>query len=192
MNTPSHFLMTAALGKALARVPIVKGAFLLGAIAPDLPLWLLSIGGVLYYHLILGWTWAETARLMFDDLYFHHPFWIASHNLLHSPLLLLVGIALVRQFRRYINSWQRWAFWFLTACLFHSTVDIFTHVDDGPLLLFPLNWTLRFHSAVSYYDGRYYGAIFQQVDLFLNCVFIVYLLYPRLYCFIRGRIFHRH
>lgn len=127
--------MTAALDKALPRVPIVKGAFLLGASAPDLPLWLLSIGGILYYHLILGWTRAETAR---------------------------------------------------------STVDIFTHVDDGPLLLFPLNWTLRFHSAVSYYDDRYYGAIFQQVDLFLNCVFIVYLLYLRLYCFIRGRIFHRH
>ncbi|MBW4541248.1 MAG: hypothetical protein KME43_19230 [Myxacorys chilensis ATA2-1-KO14] len=90
MNTPSHFLMTAALDKALPRVPIVKRAFLLGAIAPDLPLWLLSIGSILYYHLILGWTRAETARLMFDDLYFHHPFWIASHNLLHSPLLLLI------------------------------------------------------------------------------------------------------
>ncbi len=74
MNTPSHFIMTAALDKALPRVPIVKRAFLLGSVAPDLPLWLLSIGGMVYYHLVQGLTMAETARLMFDDLYFHDPF----------------------------------------------------------------------------------------------------------------------
>lgn len=50
MNLPSHFLMTAGLEKALPRVPMVKSAFLIGSIAPDIPLWLLSIGGMVYYH----------------------------------------------------------------------------------------------------------------------------------------------
>lgn len=46
--------MTAALDKSLPRVPIVKSAFLLGSVAPDLPLWLLSIGSLIYYHFILA------------------------------------------------------------------------------------------------------------------------------------------
>lgn len=192
MNTPSHFLMTAALAQALPRVSIVRRAFLWGSIAPDIPLWMLSIGGMIYYSLILGWSRADVARLMFDDLYFHNPFWIASHNFLHSPLVLLVGVMLTWRSRRRINSWQRWLFWFLTACLFHSTVDILTHVDDGPLLLFPLNWTWRFRSAVSYYDHRYYGAIFHQFELLLDGILILYLLGPRLSRLIHQRVFRRY
>ncbi|MBD3881152.1 metal-dependent hydrolase [Phormidium tenue FACHB-886] len=176
MNTPSHFLMTAAIDKAFPRVPIVKSAFLLGSVAPDLPLWLLSIGGAIYYHLLLGWSRAETARMMFDQLYFHHPLWIVSHNFLHSPVMLLSGLALVWRSRRNIGSVQQWLFWFFVACGFHSLVDIFTHVDDGPLLLFPLNWTMRFHSPVSYWDDRYYGNEFQRFEISLNLILLVYLL----------------
>ena len=176
MNTPSHFIMTAAVDKALPRVPIVKSAFLLGSVAPDLPLWLLSIGSLIYYHFVQGWTMVETTRLMFDDLYFHNPFWIAFHNLFHSPLLLLLGISAVWRSRRNIGSTHRWWFWFFVACLFHSTADILTHADDGPLLLFPLNWTLRFHSPISYWDPNHYGRQFQQFELVLDSVLLIYLL----------------
>lgn len=185
MNTPSHFLMTAALERALPRVPIVTSAFLLGSVAPDLALWLLSIGGAIYYHGILGWSVADTARMMFDYLYFQNPVWIAAHNLLHSPILLMLGLALTWRSRRNIGSLSRWLFWFFLACLFHSIVDIFTHVDDGPLLLFPLNWTTRFHSPVSYWDDRYYGKEFQQFEQLLNVVLLIYWGSPFLYRSIR-------
>jgi hypothetical protein len=49
----------------------------------------------IYYHFILGWSISTAAQLMFGDLYFHNPFWIAFHNLLHAPIVLLVGITLV-------------------------------------------------------------------------------------------------
>lgn len=176
MNTPSHFLITAALEKALPRVPIHRAAFLWGAIAPDLPLWLLSVSGVAYYHFYLGWSMAETFRLMFDQLYFHNPFWITFHNLFHAPLLLIGGIALTWKKRRNIGSTHRWVFWFLVACAFHSSIDILTHVDDGPLLFFPLNWSLRFYSPVSYWDPRYYGREFQVFELALDGLCLVYLL----------------
>ena len=175
MLTPSHLLMTAALDKSLPRVPIVKSAFLLGSIAPDLPLWILSMGSLIYYHFILGWSTRATMSFVFEELYFHNPFWIASHNLLHSPILLLLGLALVWRHRRNIGSRQRWLFWFLLACLFHATVDIFTHVDDGPLLFFPLEWTIRFHSLVSYWDYRYYGREFRNFEQALNGVLLLYL-----------------
>ena len=39
MNPPSHWLMTAALGKRLRHLPIAPSAFLLGSVAPDMPLY---------------------------------------------------------------------------------------------------------------------------------------------------------
>jgi membrane-bound metal-dependent hydrolase YbcI (DUF457 family) len=176
MNTPSHFIMTAALERGLQRVPILKRAFLLGSIAPDIPLWLLSIGGMIYYPLIQGWSRESTARFMFDELYFHNPVWIVLHNFLHSPVLLLAGLAIVWKKRRNIGSRSRWGFWFLMACLLHSGVDILTHADDGPLLFFPFDWATRFHSPISYWDSRHYGREFQRFELALNGVLLVYLL----------------
>lgn len=188
MNTPSHFLLTAGLDKLLVRVPIVKNAFLLGSVAPDLPLWLLSIGGILYYRVFLGWSAAETAALMFDKLYFQNPFWIAAHNFLHAPLILLLGLALIWSRRRNIGSRSRWLFWFLLSCLGHSIIDILTHVDDGPLLFFPLDWSTRFYSPVSYWDDRYYGREFQQFEIGLDLLLIIYLISPRMTRCLKRRI----
>ena len=178
MNTPSHFLMTATLRKVCPRVPIAKSAFLLGSIAPDIPLYILSIGGILYYHILLDWSLGDTFRLMFDELYFHHPLWIASHNLLHSPVLLLLALGLLWRFRNRMTSPRHWWFWFLSACLFHSAIDILTHVDDGPLLLFPLEWTTRWQSQVSYWDPRYYGREFALFESILDIILTVYLVGP--------------
>ena len=173
--------MTAALDKALPRMPIVKRAFLLGSVMQDVPLWLLSMGGVAYYQWALGWSTEDTFQVMFDTLYFQNPFWIAAHNCLHAPPILFTGLIIVWRSRRNIGSVSRWLFWFLLACLLHTTVDIFTHVDDGPLLFFPFNWSFRFRSAISYWDGRYYGAEFQQFELTLNVIFLIYLLSPMFY-----------
>ncbi|HEY9622785.1 MAG TPA: metal-dependent hydrolase [Crinalium sp.] len=180
MNTPSHFIMTAALERASPRASIAKWAFLIGSVAPDLPLWLLSIGGMMYYQYILGWSKADTFRIMFDHLYFENPVWITLHNLCHAPLILLAGLALVWRKRRNLNSWQHWWFWFLIACFFHSAVDILTHADDGPLLLFPFSWSLRFNSPISYWDPRHHGTEFQTFELTLDITLLIYLLKPQI------------
>lgn len=179
MRTLSHFLMTAALERFFPRIPIHRQAFCWGAIAPDLPLWVLSLGSVVYYSLWQHWSLAETLNYIFTDLFFDSPLWIISHNLLHSPLVLLVGLAGVWRSRRQISSWQRWVFWFLTACLLHSIIDILTHVDDGPLLLFPLDWSLRFQSWISYWDGGYHGREFSLFEGCLNLVLLLYLILSR-------------
>lgn len=180
--------MTAAVDKALPRVPIVKSAFLLGSIAPDIPLYLLSFGSVAYYRWARGWEIDDIFRLMFDDLYFNNPFWLASHNLLHSPTLLLIALASLWRSRRNIGSPSRWLFWFLLACLGHTTVDILTHVDDGPLLFFPFEWTARFHSRISYWDSQYYGREFQRFEQTLDVVLLVYLFSPRIYQCVRSKL----
>jgi membrane-bound metal-dependent hydrolase YbcI (DUF457 family) len=121
-------------------------------------------------------------------LYFHNPFWIASHNLLHSPILLLLLLSLLWRSRRNIGSPSRWFFWFLLACLLHSVVDIFTHADDGPLLFFPLEWTIRFHSPISYWDSQYYGNEFRIFERVLNVVLSIYLFSPRICQYLRSLI----
>lgn len=181
MNTPSHFLMTAVLDKSFPRVPIVKSAFLLGSVAPDLPLWVLSLGGVIYYHWILGWEMGAAFQRMFDELFFQHPLWIVPHNFLHAPLILLAGLGLVWRSRRRIGTRSRWLFWFLQACLLHTSVDIFTHVDDGPLIFFPFDWQMRFQSAVSYWDDRYHAQTFQVFEQSSNLLFLLYLGVPWVY-----------
>jgi len=189
MNTPSHFLITATLEKSLPKVTIVKSAFLLGSIAPDLPLWILSIGGVIYYPLFKGWSLEDTGNYMFGELFFQNPFWIGSHNFLHSPVVLLLGLALVWYLRRRDSNLPTgWLLWFLLACLLHTVLDILTHADDGPLLFFPLDWTIRFQSPVSYWDHRYYGREFGFFEQGLNLVLSIYLIGPWAYRRLRNFI----
>jgi hypothetical protein len=69
----------------------------------------------------------------------------------------------------------------IPACLLHSIVDIVTHVNDGLLLLFPLNWTLRFQSSISYWDARHYGSQFQQFEIALDGLLMIYLLSGRIH-----------
>lgn len=176
MNTPSHLIMTAALRKVLRdRLPAPLSAVLLGAVAPDLPLYLMSIGGLFYYRCVLGWESRPTFEHLFDELYFHDPLWIAAHNTLHSPTLLLLSLAgmwVATNLQRTIPSW---IFWFLMACLFHSIVDVFTHNGDGPLLFFPFEWNTRFDSPISYWDRNHYGRYFARFEIGLDVVLLIYL-----------------
>ena len=178
MKTPTHFLMTAALRKTLPQWKMSRSAVLLGSIAPDLALYGLTFGGLFYFQYVEGWTLRESARHIFGTLYFNDPIWIGLHNFLHSPLnlvLLLIANRIFLSGRPVLATWVRW---FLLACLLHSVVDIFTHYDDGPLLLWPLNWELRFQSPVSYWDHRHFGSEASKFELVFVLVMIAYLTGP--------------
>ena len=175
MNTPSHFLVAAAIGRAWRRGPMVKSAFLLGSVAPDVPLLLLSLGGFAYYRLHLEWDRAEVFQKMYGELFFRDAFWIASHNLFQAPLLLVAGIALAWALRRRLPRASPWWGWFLASCLLHAVIDILTHHDDGPLLLFPFDWSTRFQSPVSYWDHTRFASEFQRFELMLDAFLLAYL-----------------
>lgn len=179
MNTPSHLIVAAALRKSLRRrVPIIKSAFLIGSVAPDIPLYLLTLGGFIYYQRILGWSERATFRYMFDTLFFNDPFWIATHNALHAPTTLVILLAALWPFRQRLDSPFRWWFWFVAGCMLHTALDIPTHVDDGPLLFFPFEWTTRYSSPVSYWDDRYFGREFAMFELTLDSILLGYLFGP--------------
>jgi membrane-bound metal-dependent hydrolase YbcI (DUF457 family) len=178
MRTPSHFLITAALNKATGkRLKTVSSAVLIGSVAPDLPLVVLSVTTALVKLVRDGRPITNIHSFMFDDLFFNDPLWIISHNTLHAPILLALALVITGFLRT--SQVGNWLFWFFAACAFHTLLDIPTHSSDGPLLLFPFNWTYRFQSPVSYWEGRY-GTMFTIGEYGLNLLLLLYLLRTRL------------
>lgn len=154
---------------------MATAACLLGSVAPDIPLFLLSTGTVFYLFLTQGRPLTGAHAFMFNDLFFNHPLWIVAHNSLHAPLVLMVGLGLSWSGRRAVGTLRHSFFWFFVAAAFHTTLDIVTHASDGPLLLFPFDWTLRFHSPVSYWEPGFYPGIVTVVESALDLAALLYL-----------------
>ena len=177
MQTYSHLIITAALNRPLKRrgYAVHSPAFLLGAVVPDLPFILLTALGEIYYRWMAPVPTGESPMTyMHFTLYFTDPLWISAHNFFHAPLVLL-GIGLagyvgVRQEKK----WGTVLVWFALGAGLHSLIDIFTHAGDGPLLLFPINWHIRFNSPVSYWDPRHFGLIFAPLEHLLDLVILFY------------------
>jgi len=164
--------------------PTHGAAFLLGSIMPDIPLTLFTVAYFVY------WRWfTDRSEFIFgptyDAIYFENPFMIAAHNLFHAPVpILCIGLTgywLMQRTNQGSGTqstwWGRAFFWFAVACAFHSIVDILTHHNDGPLLLFPFNWQVRFISPVSYWDPDHYGDIFSVFELTLDVAILAWLLW---------------
>jgi len=156
---------------ALRGRDLPRWAVWLGAIAPDLPLLVLSVSYYYYYTLIIGWSRRSAFRHLFSEHYYFDPLWICAHNFLHAPFILWVVLGVSHLFK-----W-RWVFWFCAACLLHAGVDILTHADDGPLLFFPFDWQYRFASPVSYWDPQYHGRVFSRFELGLDIGLSLFLFY---------------
>ncbi len=189
MQTYSHFLLTAALHQPLMRhkskrlPPLRARALMLGSIMPDIPLTLMAIGcGI--YDLLLGvdYTAGEvifiqgTLNKLFGDWFFTNPLVIVPHNLFQSPILITAYILLGYWLWKRKQAFGSWLFWFAGACMLHALTDIPLHNDDGPLLLFPFNWSARFISPISYWDDEHYGHEFFIFEHSLDIVLIVLLL----------------
>jgi membrane-bound metal-dependent hydrolase YbcI (DUF457 family) len=175
MNTPTHFLINVAIKKWRDRrgLPLAARSFLLGSVLPDVPLLLLTAGYFLYryFYPIDEFIFGPT----YDALYFENPVWLAGHNLFHAPLMLLMLVLLGGWLRGNRPVWGARLLWFAAGCGVHSVVDILTHHDDGPLLFFPLDWSIRFISPVSYWDPAHYGNVVAPLELGLNVAVLLWV-----------------
>lgn len=178
MQTYTHFLVALALSGPLGRFldhpnrkfpPLSCSAFLFGSTLPDLPLIVTAIVAMTIDKINNN---GNVVNRLFGDWYFHNPWVKAEHNLFHSPITLLTMIGLAYTlWRRAGYQRAAWVFWALSSALLHSTCDVPVHHDDGPLILFPINWEYRFRSPVSYWDPQYHGhefAVCEHImDLFI-------------------------
>jgi membrane-bound metal-dependent hydrolase YbcI (DUF457 family) len=179
MITYSHVLINLALRRKLPQLNIPRWPVIIGGFVPDLPLTLLSLGTFVYYRYGLGIVdISPMMRDAFDTKYFTDPFWIAGHNMFHSPTLVLIMLALLWRFRAAGSGVGYWLFWFYMGCLSHSLIDVLTHYNDGPVLFFPFDFYTRFYSPVSYWDPDHYGREFAIFEHILDLLLLVYLLGP--------------
>lgn len=143
-----------------------RRAILLGGLAPDVGLTVLSAGALVWFPLVEGRSVQETFDHVYRDL-FYDAAWIVGHNTLHAPPVLVALLALGLRLRGPVG---RWLAAFAVGCLLHSVVDIVTHHDDGPLLLFPFDWSTRFISPVSYWDPAHGGRVLGPIDQAITVV----------------------
>lgn len=180
MQTYSHFLVTALVGDRLRRRRRVAfRALLAGGVLADVPLFLLTA----WYAVRRTWLEPGAATgpffgAAYDRLFFHDPLWVVSHNLLHAPLILaavaLAGWLLWRRDGDRSRGWGFGALWFSAGAALHTLIDVLTHHADGPLLFFPLDWSVRFQSPVSYWNPAHHAAVVGSVEHLLDAAVLVY------------------
>lgn len=172
MITSTHAAINALVARQLPRVrlgSLVQGKaarwFVIGGLAPDLPGLTLTVGSFVYYPVVRSKSFDETFRLITEDLFFNTPLWIIAHNSLHAPLLLVPAFFTANRLEG--RGWTM-ARALIAGAGLHALVDVPVHRDDGPLLLFPFNWTFRFQSPVSYWDPLHFGQWIRPVDLAIS------------------------
>lgn len=177
MITPTHVVINVALahrgrGTDFLGDRLRRRLFVIGGLAPDVGLYVLTAGAALYYPAARGLSLDETFRLVFDDLFYNAPLFLVVHNLLHAPLVLaaLVGVGTWARRRTPYTRLGGAVQAFALGCAVHTALDIGVHHDDGPLLLFPFDLSLRFASPVSYYDPAHHGSVVAPIDLAITVI----------------------
>ena len=183
MITSTHAAINALVARQPPRVRLgglVQGTaarwFVIGGLAPDVPGLALTIGSFIYYPVARSKSLDETFRLITEDLFFNSPLWIVAHNSLHAPLILVASFLGVSRFGGRLSQAARAV---IAGAGLHALLDVPVHHDDGPLLLFPLNWTFRFQSPVSYWDPAHFGQWIRPVDLTVSIVGVLLLVRAR-------------
>lgn len=186
MQTYSHLLVNAFVGDRLrARQPVRMGPLLAGSVLPDAAILVLT-GWYLAWQRSVGPAppGVEASATppeqvfgpLYDSLFFHDPLWVASHNLLHAPLMIATLIAVGAWARRGGREGGIALVWFGIGAGLHSAFDVLTHHSDGPLLLFPLQWSLRWESPLSYWESSHHAMWVGGVEHALDLAIVIYFL----------------
>lgn len=177
MQTYSHFLITALANNRLKAkgVDVKSKEFLLGSVAPDLPLFALTFGFFIARMFVDPSFSDGPFPQLYDDLYFYNPFWVGLHNLFHAPLMIIAYAGLGYYAMRKGRSWGAGLMWFALGCGLHSLIDIPTHANDGPLLFFPFDWMTRYNAPISYWDSQFYGREFAIFEHLLDLGILIFL-----------------
>ncbi|WP_370402203.1 cobalamin biosynthesis protein CobQ [Sulfitobacter sp. JB4-11] len=168
MNTPAHLLIGAAAvlhvrrGADDAAPQHLVWAALIGALLPDLSLYLLSGAALVIYDI--------PAEVVFNELYFSQA-WQQIFAIDNSFIIWGVLFAAAIWFRR------GWAVALTGAALLHLALDFPLHHDDGRPHFWPLSgWV--FESPVSYWDRHQGANLIAPVEAFA-CVMAAILLWRR-------------
>ena len=153
MNTPSHYIINLAfLSQTIA--PKQNVAITLGAILPDVPIFLFYFIAKYIYKLPPAKIWSEA---------YYEPVNQNIVALFHSIPLALIGLVICFYF-----DWQFGSVLFVSM-IAHSLLDLPVHHDDAHRHFFPLS-NYRFISPFSYWDINHFAKYVAGVELSLVLV----------------------
>ncbi len=145
MITTTHVALGAAAARwgRLGDGRATRVALVVGSGLPDVPL----LGALLVAALgaLLG---GESPTAAVADVLAHgfeaaHPL-VLAHVGLHAPLTALVALGAGAALGR---GWLRGL---AAGLLLHTALDVLTHAEDGPLLLWPWTWEVQLHSPLAW------------------------------------------
>ncbi|GAB4548863.1 MAG: hypothetical protein Tsb0014_43540 [Pleurocapsa sp.] len=165
MNTPSHYILNLALlGKTIA--PQDNVAVSLGAILPDIPIFVFYFVAKFVYRIPESKIWSEA---------YYEPLWQNMIALFHSIPLALIGASVF-----FFLGWKSGMI-LCISMICHSLLDLPVHHDDAHRHFYPFT-NYRFISPFSYWDVNHYGKIVAFVEMFLvlaaNSVVLGLLKFP--------------
>ncbi|MCC5602955.1 hypothetical protein [Nostoc favosum] len=134
-------------------------AIVIGAVLPDIPIFVFYFLMKFVYHLPTRQIWSEV---------YYQPFWQAIVSTFHSIPLALLGILIA-----HVLSWQLIEVGFASMVL-HSLLDLPVHNNDAHRHFFPFS-NYRFISPVSYWDSNHYGGMAALVEILLVLGATIYL-----------------
>lgn len=148
MNTPSHAVLNLfLLGKE--KIPVANLPIFIGAILPDIPIFVFYVWAKLIARLPEQQIWSVT---------YYEPFWQNVVAIFHSIPLALLGWLIAYKF-----GWQSMQLLCISMVV-HSLLDLPVHHDDAHRHFFPLS-NYRFISPISYWDTKHYGKIVSLFEL---------------------------
>lgn len=150
MNTPGHYILNLALlGKI---IPATENlAIALGAILPDLPIFVFYFVAKFIYKIPEGKIWSEA---------YYEPVWQNTVALFHSIPVALIGAAI------FYRLDYKPGIILCVSLVCHSLLDLPVHHDDAHRHFFPLS-NYRFISPFSYWDSNHHGRIVAFMEMAL-------------------------
>jgi len=150
VKTPTHGLLGYGLARILGWTGAKRRCAIIGAILPDASLVLAAVVTAAKTVSEMGTFDFAQFKAQMDSLYFSDPVMIFGHNFLHSPLnlALLAALALI-----FLDAKKRSpVLAFLAGAASHSVLDLLSHIEDGPLLFWPLDWETRLAGPISHWQ----------------------------------------
>lgn len=158
MNTPAHLLIGAAVFGRPATSKAI-GAALIGAMLPDLSLYLMAGVSLIILQI--------PPQTVFDELYFSDSWQMVFA--IDNSFFIWLGLLTVAIWRR-----SAWAIALTGAALLHLAFDFPLHHDDGRSHFWPASWWV-FESPVSYWDRNHGAAWVAPVEGILAVAAVVVL-----------------
>ncbi len=150
MNTPGHYILNLAiLGKTIA--PENNLAIALGAILPDIPIFIFYFVAKYIYKLPASKIWSEA---------YYEPLWQNIIALFHSIPVAIIGAIVF-----YYLDWQPGMI-LCISMICHDLLDLPVHNHDAHRHFFPFS-NYRFISLFSYWDVNHYSKYVAFIEMAL-------------------------